>query len=129
MPESIFIGKAMNRINMKNIIVTFFLFVFGKSYAQTYSWATTDNIYQNSTGVGLAVDASGNLFVAEAYSDPSMNSGVEIIKYDLNHNIVWKQKIEGICFFNYNLTTDALGSVCYVSGYCGSVIINGVTTP
>lgn len=99
------------------------------TFSQTYTWATTDNTYQNSIGKALAMDASGNLFAAETYSNTSMRSGVNIIKYDVNHNVIWKQKIEGKYFSSYfSLATDVLGNVFYAGSFSDSLFINGTFT-
>lgn len=102
-------------------------------HAQNFTWAIVDNSDQTNEGVALASDNSGNLFVAESYTNNGMRSGLRIIKYDSGHNIVWIQKIEGgQPYYNQgHMKVDHLGNIAYTGDFYDSLFINGnyITKP
>jgi len=108
------------------LIAIFLLSV--NSFSQTYTWATSDTA-QNGTGASLARDLSGNLFAAETFTYSGvMNhaSGVNLIKYNANHSIVWRQKFES-WIQQADICTDALGNVYITSTFfTDTLLLNGI---
>lgn len=112
---------------MKKLLL-FFIFLSNYTFAQSYTWATTDSAYQSDYGARtcLAKDTSGNLFVAYApLTSWGSASALYIIKYDINHAIVWKQTIAavGIGHGGIGMCTDVLGNVYVTSKFSGDLFV------
>lgn len=117
---------CINHNRMKKLLLYIYFCLFAHSvFSQTYSWATTDTVGEYSEGSALAMDASGNLFAAVSYTPTGPRKGVYIIKYDVNHNLVWRQKLACIFFSRLSLATDSVGNVIFTSGFADSIFVNG----
>jgi hypothetical protein len=76
--------------------------------------------------MSLATDVFGNLFTAEIYKEPNKRGGISIIKYDVNHNLVWCRNIEGNDIRSYWITTDNLGRIYFTGTFADSIYVNSV---
>jgi len=88
-------------------------------FAQIYPWVDIDTThYSSSYGGALTRDEFGNLFIAE-----KNNSGVCIMKYDINHQITWKQKIISTGVSEVGMCTDLLGNVYITSKFSSTLYV------
>ena len=111
-------------------------------FAQAPDWTWAKNIYgtEDETGYSVAVDPSGNVFIAGYFGSRTLkigsitltNSGAEnifIAKFDADGNALWAKSAGGNYYDDgMSVTTDASGNA-YLTGYFGSSTITfGSTT-
>ncbi|MGZ3920101.1 MAG: hypothetical protein ACXVC7_07420, partial [Bacteroidia bacterium] len=77
--------------------------------------------------MSLTCDTIGNVIVAETYQNPGVPKGVNIIKYGVNHNVIWQQQIKGDYISSSAITLDKNGDVCYGGTFSNHIAINGIT--
>lgn len=111
-------------------------------FAQAPGWTWAKNIYgtDDETGYSVAVDLSGNVFVAGYFGSRTLkigsitltNAGAEnvfIAKFDASGNVLWAKSAGGTYYDDgMSVTTDISGNA-YLTGYFGSSTITfGSTT-
>ena len=83
-------------------------------WARRYDWRGL-----NDVGVGVVVDASGNVYVAGYVTDSLTSSDYLVIKYDSSGNQAWLDRYDGPANSNDIITGIAIDSTgyVYVTGY------------
>ncbi|MBI2721221.1 MAG: hypothetical protein HYX39_03490 [Bacteroidetes bacterium] len=113
---------------MKKIFILI-VFSFKVAISQTYTWAANNqNLY--SEGMALDCDTAGNLYQAETYTVSSANKGVNVVKYDANHNLMWVQTIKGkqiVTYLQMAITSDNVGNVYFTCTFSDSLIVGSAT--
>lgn len=107
----------------------FFIFCFlfqVRLYSQAYTWVTSDSTYNITSGMSSATDNAGNLFVTEIYRHVGIRGGMSIVKYDINHNFIWRKNIEGNYIQTYWINTDNLGNIYFAGSFADTIYVNSV---
>jgi hypothetical protein len=98
----------------------------------------------NDEASSVAVDVSGNIYVAGSFDSPIISFGsytftnnhsdsiadIFLVKYNSNGNVVWAKSIEGQMkwFYDYFITVDYLGNIYMTGDFYSSNITFGAYT-
>ncbi|MFA5782356.1 MAG: SBBP repeat-containing protein, partial [Bacteroidales bacterium] len=126
--------------------ISFLCFLSKISYAQTpdWLWAKSAEGMGSDYAYSIAVDASGNTYVAGYFNSPTLSFGsdtltntstggsgydVFLAKYDANGNVLWTKSASGtIDDYAYSVAVDDSGNI-YVAGFFESSTLSfGSTT-
>ncbi len=128
---------------MKKLYTTLVIALISiNSFGQAPNWVWAKNAVGTGQDVGnsIAVDATGNTFIAGRFDSPTITFGtitltnsaypdIFIAKYDANGNVIWAKSAGGTGYDEVNsIITDATGDV-YITGYFrSSTMTFGTTT-
>ena len=101
-------------------------------------WAKTAGGDNNDAGVGVTVDVAGNIIVAGQFQSSSItfgsialtstgSSGLFLVKYDPNGNVLWAKSPVGSVYNGY-VTTDQIGNVYVAADFTSPTVVFGSTT-
>lgn len=123
-------------IRLQFLFTLIYLFYIGNndSVAQNPSWSWARCANGTTSGQTVAIDASGNAYVAGFFESLTITFGsytltnagsgnIYIIKYDANGNVLWAKSEGGTGFDkSFSLAVDISGNV-YMTGYFSSPTI------
>jgi hypothetical protein len=92
------------------------------SFSQQYVWAEADTISLTSYNSKLIKDLNGNIIILE-----KNDSGLLVIKYDVNHLIQWQKLLRAPGIGDYGLLglcSDNLGNIYITSRFNGNLYFN-----
>jgi hypothetical protein len=123
---------------MKKIFFSICLmFITAYNYAQApdWQWAKSAVGTSDDRAYSVAVDVSGNAYVAGRFDSDTLNFGITTLtnagigdiflaKYDASGNVLWAKSAGGTKYdFTRSIAVDSIGNV-YLTGYFYSSIIN-----
>ncbi|MBI2720944.1 MAG: hypothetical protein HYX39_02090 [Bacteroidetes bacterium] len=114
---------------MKKIFILIAFSIFKIAIAQTYTWAV-NNQSVSSAGMSIYRDTVGNLYQAETYNISPNDKGVNVVKYDAGHNLLWVKTIKAPKILTYNqmaIASDNVGNVYFTCTFSDSLIVGSAT--
>jgi len=132
---------------MKKSILLFsaICFICNISYSQApeWIWAKSAIGSGDDQAQSIAVDASGNSYVAGGYASPTLtfgsstlsnafanngNNAIFLTKYDANGNVLWAKSAGGLISDEIkSIAVDALGNIYVTGHFCCTIIFDSDT--
>lgn len=106
----------------------------------TWLWAKRAGGTGSDCGTSVALDASGNTYVAGCFSSPTITFGSDtltndgfvdifLVKYNANGNVIWAKSAGGTDRDEvWSVAVDASGNACITGEFFSSIIIFGSDT-
>lgn len=91
--------------------------------SQTYQWGITDTSYQWSSGASIAIDTADNMAISETLGD---DKNIDVVKYDANHNVLWRKRINSFLIEYSDVAMDKQGNVYFTAGFYTYIKVDGI---